>query len=133
MDIRIDFTGGVPLYRQIAGQTRSLVALGLLQPGASLPSIRKLAVDLKIAANTVAKAYEELVAAGVVHTRRGFGTYVSGEGPRIVDNQRRHVIEQRIAALLTEAHDLNLAPEAVVELLQRQLRVRSTGVPVRAD
>lgn len=133
MDITIDFSGGTPLYRQIVGQTRSLVTLGLLQPGAALPSIRKLALDLKVAANTVAKAYEELAASGVVHRRRGFGTFVTCERTLIVDDQRRRIIEQRIAALLAEARDLNFAPEVLVELLQLQLRVRSTGAPVRAD
>ncbi|HEV2703594.1 MAG TPA: GntR family transcriptional regulator [Steroidobacteraceae bacterium] len=133
MEIRIDFAADIPIYRQIIGQVRSLVALGLLQPGAGLPSIRKLALDLKVAANTVAKAYEELAAAGVVHRRRGFGTFVSCEPTQVVDAQHRHRIEQRIDALLAEARDLNFAPEALMELLQLQLRVRSTGAPMRAD
>lgn len=133
MEIRIDFAGDVPLYRQIVGQTRSLVALGLLVPGAALPSIRRLALDLKVAANTVAKAYEELAAAGVVHRRRGFGTFVACAPTHILDHQRRHLIEQRIEALLAEAHALDFSPEALVELLQLQLRARSTGAPVRAD
>jgi GntR family transcriptional regulator len=120
VEIKINFADGVPIYRQIVSQIRCLVALGLLKPDAGLPSIRALALELKVAPNTIAKAYEELEAVGVVHVRRGFGTFVSYECTPTVDGQRRHIIEQRIDALLAEANQLNFTPEALLELMFRR-------------
>ena len=77
MDITINVTDGVPIYRQIVNQVKYLVASGLLQPGEELPPIRTLALQLKVTPNTIVKAYGELETRGVVHKRRGSGTYVS--------------------------------------------------------
>ena len=67
MDITINVTDGVPIYRQIVNQVKYLVASGLLQPGEELPPIRTLALQLKVTPNTIVKAYGELEIAGVVH------------------------------------------------------------------
>ena len=77
MNITISLTDGVPIYRQIVNQVKYLVASGLLRSGDELPPIRTLALQLKVTPNTIVKAYDELEGAGVVHTRRGAGTYVS--------------------------------------------------------
>jgi len=120
VEMNINPAGDVPIYRQILGQIRSQVALGLLEPGTALPSIRVLALELKVAPNTIAKAYDELATAGVVHKRRGFGTFVSCERTQTVDGHRRHIIEDRIDALLAEAQGLNFTPEMLLELLHRR-------------
>lgn len=120
LDLKLDFSAGIPIYRQIVGYIRCRVALGLIEPGAALPSIRVLALELKIAPNTIARAYQELVAAGVVQKRRGFGTFVSGETSQMIDGRRRHVIEQRIDALLADARELNFTPAALVEMLHHR-------------
>ena len=70
MDITINVTDGVPIYRQIVNQVKYLVASGLLQPGEELPPIRTLALQLKVTPNTIVKAYGELESSGVVHKRR---------------------------------------------------------------
>jgi GntR family transcriptional regulator len=84
VDIDIDPADGVPIYRQIAARMRDLVAAGVLEPETALPSIRLLAIELKVAPNTIAKAYEKLEAQGVVHKRRGLGTFVSSRSPHFV-------------------------------------------------
>jgi GntR family transcriptional regulator len=121
VQLKIDLAGGVPIYRQVVNQMCYLVALGRLEPDKALPSIRTLAHDLKVAPNTVAKAYEELAAVGLVHKRRGFGTYVSLTCTRSVDRARQQIIEQRIDALLVAAHELNLNPETLIGLMHRRL------------
>jgi GntR family transcriptional regulator len=73
MDIIINVTDGVPIYRQIVNQVKYLVASGLLLPGDELPPIRTLALQLKVTPNTIVKAYGELEISGVVHSRRGSG------------------------------------------------------------
>ena len=84
MDITINVTDGVPIYRQIVNQVKSLVASGLIQPGEELPPIRTLALQLKVTPNTIVKAYGELEIAGIVHKRRGSGTFVSEGRPHVV-------------------------------------------------
>jgi GntR family transcriptional regulator len=136
MEIAINPTNDVPIYRQIVNQVRYLVALGRLEPDRPLPSIRSLAIELKVAPNTIVKAYEELAARGVVHRRRGRGTFVSFDCTRLMDGQWRHNLERSIDALLAEADQLNITPEALLELLhlrQAQNLVRGAGRPNSID
>ena len=77
MDITINLTDGVSIYRQIVNQVKYLVASGLLQPGEELLPIRTLALQLKVTPNTIVKAYQELEVAGVIQKRQGSGTFVS--------------------------------------------------------
>jgi len=120
VEIRIDPADGVPIYRQIVNQIRYAVASGLLEPGDELPTIRALALTLKVTPNTVVKAYEELEAAGVLQKRHGSGTFVSGERTRLADRERRRIIEQRIDALLAEAHHLGFSLEELFKLIHRR-------------
>ena len=77
MQIHISSSDGVPIYLQIVNQVKYLVASGRLAPGEELPPIRVLAERLVVNPNTVARAYRELEAAGVVEKRRTAGTFVS--------------------------------------------------------
>src|ERR1700759_2914255 len=65
-----------PLYAQLERAIRASIATGRLQVGDQLPTVRQLAVNLRVNANTVAKVYGELERAGVLETRRGVGTFV---------------------------------------------------------
>lgn len=76
MIIRVDPGAATPPYAQIQAQVATMVRSGVLAPGVRLPSIRHLANDLGIAANTVARAYRELELAGLVATRGRHGTVV---------------------------------------------------------
>ncbi|MFC9772274.1 MULTISPECIES: GntR family transcriptional regulator [unclassified Pseudarthrobacter] len=75
--ITVDLRSATPPYEQIRSQISSLVAVGVLQAGSRLPTVRSLAADLGIAAGTVARAYKELEAAGVVESRRRGGTFIA--------------------------------------------------------
>src|SRR3981081_1787087 len=75
----INSTDPAPIWRQIEEGVRRLIALGALQPGASVPSVRDLAKDLRVNPNTVARAYQRLTEGGVLSVRRGEGTYVADE------------------------------------------------------
>ena len=75
--ITVDLRSAIPPYEQIRSQISSLVALGALAPGTRLPTVRSLAADLGIATGTVARAYKELEAAGLVDSRRRGGTVVT--------------------------------------------------------
>ncbi|MDQ6652380.1 MAG: GntR family transcriptional regulator [Acidobacteriota bacterium] len=66
-----------PLYAQLARAIQFAIATGKLVLGEQLPTVRQMAVDLRINANTVAKVYTELERKGVIETRRGVGTFIS--------------------------------------------------------
>ena len=121
MDITINVTDGVPIYRQIVNQVKYLVASGLLQPGEELPPIRTLALQLKVTPNTIVKAYGDLEIAGVVHKRQGSGTFVSeGRPQQVTLRERRRVIEQRIDALLAEAHQLSFTEDDILRMVRER-------------
>lgn len=121
MDISINLADGVPIYRQIVNQVKYQVASGLMLPGEELPPIRTLALQLKVTPNTIVKAYDELEASGVVHKRRGSGTFVSeGRPQQVTLRERRRVIEQRIDGLLAEAHQLNFTTDDIVRMVRER-------------
>ena len=71
--------------------------------------------------NTIVKAYDELESAGIVRKRRGAGTYVSDGGPsRLARRERNRIIEQRVDALLAEAHQLDFTAEEVLSAFRRR-------------
>ncbi|MDR1096788.1 MAG: GntR family transcriptional regulator [Tannerella sp.] len=73
----LDYSGGVPIYRQIIDQIRFGIASGQLKLGEQLPTVRALAVELKVNLNTVSKAYKELEIKNVLETQQGTGTFIS--------------------------------------------------------
>src|SRR3954451_4030940 len=73
----IDPRDPTPIYAQLERGLRAAVATGRLRPGDQLPTVRQLAVDLRINANTVARVYTELERAGVIETKRGVGSFIS--------------------------------------------------------
>jgi GntR family transcriptional regulator len=127
MDITINVTDGVPIYRQIVNQVKYLVASGLLRPGEELPPIRTLALQLKVTPNTIVKAYGELEIAGLVHKRRGSGTFVSEGRPQLALRERRRILEGRIDAVLAEAHQLNFTPDDVLRMVRERTVVMNPG------
>jgi GntR family transcriptional regulator len=75
--LSIDSRDATPIYAQIEQGLRAAIATGRLQTGDQLPTVRQLAVDLRVNANTVARVYVELERAGVLETRRGVGSFVA--------------------------------------------------------
>ena len=78
--VTIDTRDATPIYAQLERGLRAAIATRRLQPGDQLPTVRQLAVELKVNANTVGRVYAELERGGVIETRRGVGSFVSAEG-----------------------------------------------------
>jgi GntR family transcriptional regulator len=121
MDIHV-INDGEPIYAQIVRQVKALIAAGRLTAGEELPPIRVLAERLVVNPNTVARAYRELQAAGVVENRRTAGTYVSAAGPDAARRERLRLIESRADSLLAEARRAELSLEETIDLLKRRDR-----------
>src|SRR2546421_7739823 len=119
MRIHLTPNDGVPIYLQIVQQVKYLIASGRLAAGDELPPIRTLAERLLVNPNTVARAYRELEAAGVVTTRRGAGTHVAGAGSPLARRECLAALTQRVDALLTEARQMNVSTEEVLDLVRR--------------
>ena len=133
VDISINLTDGVPIYRQIVNQVKYLVASGLLRPGEELPPIRTLALQLKVTPNTIVKAYGELEISGVLQKRHGSGTFVSDARPQLAVRERRRVIEQRIVALLAEAHQLNYTADDILRMVRERKAAMDENVAEAAE
>lgn len=77
LPIALSQASGVPFYRQITDQVSDLIRSGRLAPGAALPSLRELSVDLAVSLITTRRAFADLEAAGLVVQRQGHGTFVA--------------------------------------------------------
>jgi GntR family transcriptional regulator len=100
--VAIDARDATPLYAQLERGLRASIAAGRLRPGDQLPTVRQLAVDLQVNANTVARVYGELERAGVIETRRGVGSFVSAtptqaHPPRDRDRRLRAFVTRVLA------------------------------------
>jgi GntR family transcriptional regulator len=104
--LRVNPALPVPIWSQIEDGVRQLVASGALVPGAAMPSVRDLARAERINPNTAAKAYQRLVEAGVLETRRGEGTFVAERPPSMPAAERTRTL--RDGALRYASLALNL-------------------------
>jgi|OpeIllAssembly_1097287.scaffolds.fasta_scaffold171074_2 GntR family transcriptional regulator len=116
--IRVDPTLPVPIWSQIEESVRHLVASGRLRPGEVLPSVRDLARDQRINPNTVAKAYQRLVEAGVLETRRGEGTFVAERPPAMPPAERARLLREGATRLAALAANLGATRAEAVLALQ---------------
>jgi GntR family transcriptional regulator len=99
-------------------QIKYLVASGRLQPGEELPSIRTLAEQLLVNPNTIARAYRELEASGVVEKRRTAGTYVTDNGSPLARKERLKLLNERIDQLLVEAFQMGFDLQDVLRMIR---------------
>lgn len=110
-----------PIYAQLERAIRFAIATDKLRVGEQLPTVRQLAVELKINANTVAKVYTELERAGILETRRGVGTFVcerqQPETMRALKSDRQRELRALTDRILAEAHALGFSLDEVVESL----------------
>jgi len=109
--IDLDSTSSTPPYEQIRSQVADHVASGALQPGDRLPTVRRLAEDLGVAANTVARAYRELEQSGVIETRGRSGSFVTGD-------QVTHKAKEAAVAYLTATRALGLTGDEALVLVR---------------
>jgi GntR family transcriptional regulator len=96
--VTIDARDKTPIYAQLERGLRAAMATSRLKPGDQLPTVRQLAVELRINANTVARVYADLERAGVIETRRGVGSFVSATADK-ARPPKEH--EKRLRAFVT--------------------------------
>lgn len=94
MKLIISSVSGEPIYEQIKNQIRAAILSGELQPGEALPSLRKLAKELRISVLTVTRAYNELAYEGLVENMQGKGTFVMSRSSELMKQRARERIMQ---------------------------------------
>ena len=115
--ITVDVSAPEPPYEQVRAQLAGLIGRGDLAEGDRLPTVRALAGDLGLAVNTVARAYKELEAEGLVSTRRRAGTVVAGGG-----HATDVALHRSAAAYALSAAKAGLSDSAAIDLVRAALR-----------
>lgn len=118
--IHIDAGEGTPLYLQLERSIRAAIATGTIKPGDQLPTVRQLAVELKINANTVAKVYLELERMGVVATRRGVGTFVLESPPTASREEHKNRLRQAADRFIADMASLGYSLDDLLDHLQQR-------------
>jgi DNA-binding FadR family transcriptional regulator len=108
--IRIDREGDVPVGVQLAWALRGAIESGVLRPGSRLPPLRELADEVGVNANTLRAAYAKLEADGLIETRHGSGTYVTGP-------PARRDLSPLVGAASRAAHDAGVDPRELAAAL----------------
>lgn len=120
MQFEIDTKTGVPFYRQIINQVKLGIMTGTLKPGDKLPTIRSLAIQLKINPNTIAKAYNEMELSGIVITQVGNGTFIAKQKIERNEEKRRQQLAEICERILAAGKQLGFSKEEIIKILQEQ-------------
>ena len=119
IEFSLDPKSGVPFYRQIIDQIRYGIAAGRLTVGDQLPTVRALAVQLKVNLNTVNKAYKELEIQNVLETQQGSGTFIGVNTPHISDTERQRKITDICTEFMTVASNYGISCEELIQELEQ--------------
>jgi GntR family transcriptional regulator len=121
MIFQVDFQAGKPVYLQLADQIRYAAASGRLRPGDPLPSLRPLAEELRINRNTIAKAYAELEAQGMIETIPGKGCFLRNNHSALTQQTRQRLLLTEIDEAVVMAHHLRVDREKFLGLVRERL------------
>jgi len=124
IDFKLDPKSGVPFYKQIVDQIRFGISSGSLPVGEQLPTVRALAVQLKINLNTISKAYKELEIQKVLTTQQGTGTFIS-EGQIKIDSKE---LNKKLANICSEFLSITSTYGFTVDKVIDQLNKIKRGI-----
>ena len=121
MIIRIQPGSGIPIYLQIESQVKHAIAANVLRLDDALPPVRKLATELRINPNTVARAYQNLERDGVLRSVPGGGSYVNSQSPGLLKSEKLRRLKPLTTQLAVEAKHLRLPREELLKLVEASL------------
>ena len=123
MLVSLDPADATPIYAQVERSLRAAIAAGRLKPGDQLPTVRELAVELKVNANTIARVYSELERNGVFETRRGVGTFVrAGRAEARPASEHAKRLKAFATRVLSEGDAHGFSAEEVIAALKGRLK-----------
>jgi len=118
----LDPKAGVPFYRQIIDQIKFGIASGSLTAGEQLPTVRALAVELKVNLNTVTKAYKELEIQNILETQQGTGTFIGKTVIKIPEKERSKKLQDICNEFSTIAFSYGFSSDDIINELQKKNR-----------
>jgi GntR family transcriptional regulator len=119
IEFRLDPKSGVPFYRQIIDQIRFGIATGGLEVGEQLPTVRALAVKLKVNLNTVTKAYKELEIQKVLETHQGTGTFIGSVKVDLSERERQGKLQSICTEFMNIASSYGFTVEDLISELKK--------------
>ncbi|MBO8129740.1 MAG: GntR family transcriptional regulator [Peptococcaceae bacterium] len=122
----MDFTEDRPIYLQIIEEISRRIARGGLPPGKKMPSVRELAMEMKVNPNTVQRAYHELEREGVIFTRRGQGSFVT-EDREAVSRLKDQLASDAAQRFIKEIVALGFKPAEAVDLIRQAVYAEEEG------
>nr|WP_246434171.1 GntR family transcriptional regulator [Spirochaeta isovalerica] len=117
MEFSLDPKSGVPFYKQIILQVEMAIADGRLTKGEQLPTVRSLAVDLRINPNTVGRAYNEMEIRGIVNTQQGTGTFISRKEVQLDEVERERVLSGITKTFISKAGSYGFTLDEIIDYL----------------
>jgi GntR family transcriptional regulator len=122
MNLEIDFRSGIPIYLQVVERIKERLAAGQLKPGDQLPTVRALALELRVNFNTIARAYRIMDEAGIISTQQGRGTYILElPSPEAAENIRTQALEDLTQRYLEDAERLGASAQEIEEVWNKQV------------
>lgn len=122
MHFRVDANNGIPIYEQIVRQVKFAVANRALEVAEHVPSVRDMAARLAVNPNTVARAYRDLQADGILLPIRGTGLAVTRDAPERCRAERLDLIRSRLRSVLGEAYRNEITADEIRQLVESELR-----------
>ncbi len=119
---KVDESRGIPIYQQIVEGFKRDILAGTWPPDAKLPSIRDLALELKVNPNTIARAFQDLEGQGVIYFKRGLGAFVSPQSREDRMKQAKQELAEHLRQLVTLARQFGITPDELKSMLESQLR-----------
>jgi len=117
--VTLDSGDPTPIYAQLERGFRAAIATNRLRPGDQLPTVRQLAVDLQVNANTVARVYAELERAGVIETKRGVGSFITATPAQAhPPRERERRLRGFVMRVLADAETTGFTLDEVIAALQ---------------
>ena len=122
MNLDIDFRSGIPIYLQVVERIKEQLSAGQLKPGDQLPTVRSLALELRVNFNTIARAYRIMDESGIISTQQGRGTYILElPAPEVAESIRLKALEDLTQRYITDAERLGISPEELDEVLNKKV------------
>src|SRR6266481_5280697 len=121
MLFQLNFKSGKPVYLQLVDQVKAAAASGMVQTGEPLPSIRPLAEELRVNRNTIAKAYAELEAQGVIETVPGKGCFIRPNQTPLRKEERRKLLAGEVDEAVVLAYHLQVPRPEFLDLVRERL------------
>lgn len=117
----MEFKDNIPIYLQIEQYLYRQIAMGKLQAGEKIPSVRKLALELTVNVNTVQRALRQMNEQGILYTKRGEGNFVT-EDVELLKQTKKSLVNEELDNFIQNMTRLGLTREEIVQDLTEYLK-----------